>query len=195
MHRHNCTEEQAKQRVADLDLKDQGKKRCKICKEIKDITNFNEIYVDREKKFKSRLAVCTKCKPEYVRNSDIKQRENNYFRYIVSDIKTRAKIKNLNFDLTAEYIEELFKTQKGVCAVTKLPMNFERSGWMKRNPYMASIDRIIPEQGYTKENIRWVLYAVNLALCNWGEGVFKKIAESYMKLNSIKEETHACPII
>jgi hypothetical protein len=56
------------------------------------------------------------------------------------------------------------KTYTGVCALTGLPfINSAQAiaGKSGGRPYSPSIDRINPLKGYTQDNCRFVLFAVN----------------------------------
>jgi hypothetical protein len=49
----------------------------------------------------------------------------------------------------------------------------------KISPYAPSLDRIDCRKGYTKDNVRIVVYALNVMLMDWGEVVFSRVAASY----------------
>ena len=70
--------------------------------------------------------------------------------------KARAKKHNVAFTLTKEWAAEKWT---GRCAVTNIEFVLSTS----RSPYLfsPSIDRIVPSLGYTPENSRFVLHAVN----------------------------------
>ncbi len=75
----------------------------------------------------------------------------------------------------------------GRCSLTSLAFHGGRFGIGKaKRAFWPSIDRIDPELGYTRENCRLVLTAVNFALNTWGDEVFLKIARAAIKAeNSI----------
>ena len=50
----------------------------------------------------------------------------------------------------------------------------------KAQAFTLSIDRIDPNKGYVRKNIRLLCYAVNCGLNEYGEDVFKKIANAYI---------------
>jgi hypothetical protein len=67
----------------------------------------------------------------------------------------------------------------GRCALTGLAFHGGRFGAGKaKRAFWPSIDRIDPEVGYTRENCRLVLTAVNFALNAWGDEVFMRIARA-----------------
>lgn len=92
--------------------------------------------------------------------------------------RKRAKESGLQFDLDTEWV--LSRLEIGTCEISALPFDFS-SG--KRQAFGPSIDRIIPGGGYTKQNCRVVLNAVNTALMDWGLdsfiGIAKAIAAKY----------------
>jgi len=63
-----------------------------------------------------------------------------------------------------------------------IPFKFDTNKKGKRfyTPYGPSIDRIDSNKGYTKDNVRLVLVSVNIALNNFGEGVFETICRAYL---------------
>lgn len=68
----------------------------------------------------------------------------------------RSKKRRLEFGLTREWVIE--RLGRGVCEVSGLP--FDRGAGM-HNPMSASIDRIDITKGYTPDNCRVVIWAVN----------------------------------
>ncbi|HSS25063.1 MAG TPA: hypothetical protein VLL82_11830 [Mycobacterium sp.] len=76
---------------------------------------------------------------------------------LLASAKTRARKKGLPFDLNSAWAQERWT---GHCELTGLsflcaqPKHSSRSFW-------PSIDRIHPELGYTQDNCRFVLHAVN----------------------------------
>lgn len=65
------------------------------------------------------------------------------------------------FDITRDFIESKIRT--GHCEVTGLPFDMKPMGSAsKKNPYAPSLDRIDNSKGYTVDNVRIVLWAVNL---------------------------------
>ena len=192
MKRCGLSREEAEDKVKILDarlhLRKNGLKRCSNCGGVKPLDQFRAIRHKDGRK--SHWPVCLECKPVYQKFQDARYRNNRYFNYIYNIIRTRAKSKKIPFDLTPKFIEELYNQQSGLCGVTGLPMNFDRSNMKDgyRNPYMASLDRIVPALGYVQGNVRWVLFAINVAMGNWGEKFFSKLAEAYLVRRKLPNE-------
>ena len=73
--------------------------------------------------------------------------------------KDRAKKKNLPFDISKEYLKELWDKQNGKCAISGIDMTFEQCNG--RTSTNVSIDQINPNEGYTVGNIQLVCMAIN----------------------------------
>lgn len=83
--------------------------------------------------------------------------------------------KNIDFDLTIEFLQNLWDKQQGACALTGIVFQDSIEDKHKRRPYIPSIDRMQSEIGYLKNNVRFVCVAVNMALFTWGEKIFDTI--------------------
>ena len=70
----------------------------------------------------------------------------------------RAKVKDLEFTLTKEFLLE--KVNKGICEVTGVPLDFSGG---PRKPHTPSLDRIDPLKGYTPDNVQLVSWIYNSA--------------------------------
>lgn len=95
--------------------------------------------------------------------------------------KTARRRGGDRYHLTRADEEALVARASGHCELTGLPFQFERRGHNRRRPYMASLDRIDAEGGYTRGNVRLVCVAVNLALNDWGEKILLEIAEGLIR--------------
>lgn len=74
--------------------------------------------------------------------------------------KGKRKYQSLEFDITKEYIKELYLKQDGKCAISNIPMTYiSGSGKHATN---ISIDRIDSNKGYTKDNVQLVCSHVNM---------------------------------
>lgn len=69
--------------------------------------------------------------------------------------RQRARQKSLDFDLTLEWVRQVI--DEGVCSVTGIPFDFDTKS------FAPSLDRIDNDLGYTKENVRAVVWIFNRA--------------------------------
>lgn len=77
-----------------------------------------------------------------------------------SFIKNGALVRDIPFNITIEDGWEQYTKQNGRCALTGLILDFNK----QHDKYngSASLDRINPNKGYTKDNIQWVHKYVNI---------------------------------
>ena len=69
-----------------------------------------------------------------------------------------------------------------MCALSKLPMEHRGTKHERgAGPYSASVDRINPRLGYTKGNVRFLLFAVNTALNEWGDDIVIPIMKAVVE--------------
>ncbi len=79
--------------------------------------------------------------------------EKSYF----NKIKRRAKNINVDFDITLEYIVNIFD---GKCSLSGEKIEFAKH-WKKKENQTASLDRIDNTKGYIVGNVQWVHKDVN----------------------------------
>jgi hypothetical protein len=102
-------------------------------------------------------------------------------RKLTSMAKHRAKQSGVPFDIDSEYMMTLWNDNDGKCAITKIPLDLDKSDKGKVNPYAPSFDRIIPELGYVKGNVRIVCYQLNIALSEFGLAQFDELVNLYVR--------------
>jgi len=95
----------------------------------------------------------------------------------------RAKRNNLAYDLDRDFVLEKLKV--GKCELTDLPFVKQISKGGGRNPMTPSLDRIEPDLGYIKSNVRMICFGLNAALGNWGEETFLLFAKAMINKRSI----------
>lgn len=100
---------------------------------------------------------------------------------IASDARRRAKATDLPYHLRWEWIRDVLEA--GRCQLTGLPFDLRMTalGRGPRNPFAPSLDRIVPRLGYTDQNCRVILMAVNTAIGCWGEGVTEHIIRAWIE--------------
>jgi hypothetical protein len=69
-------------------------------------------------------------------------------------IKRSAEARNIEFNVSIEYLWELWEKQNGCCAITGDPLDSIRK---------ASLDRIDSSKGYIEGNVQWVTYRANVS--------------------------------
>src|SRR5216684_3279553 len=103
---------------------------------------------DRAEKYK-------KSHPEVGTKSYRTAREKRPWEWPLINARGRSQKKGFAFDLTREWCEAKWT---GTCALSGLPFSF---GSQDHHPFSPSIDRIESSKGYTQDNCRFVLFAVN----------------------------------
>jgi len=101
--------------------------------------------------------------PEYIarrqqyRDDDMSTKAG-HINKICSGTKHRAKIKNIPFNLTAEY---LLSIAPDFCPIFNSPLSWCRRGGKSVKQDCPSLDKIIPELGYIEGNVQWVSFKAN----------------------------------
>ena len=118
--------------------------------------NCKKLYFKQNKqiKFYPRHLCSRKCKGE------LEKKTANNYNYYISNAKKRAKLKNIEFDLTIDMLETLFKNQSQKCAFTKVKIHI-RKRKASKSLFQASLDRIDNSKGYTIDNVNFVALGFN----------------------------------
>ncbi len=155
-----------------VSLSETENRTCAICGNRKPYSDFSKTG------WKGTLrSVCKECRNAAARKREAMRRESTAFRAskLVAGAKARSLAKGIPFDLTVEWLKKIL--DQGVCEASGIAFNFqEKRGWNT-----PSLDRIIPEEGYTQKNTRVILFALNAGCGNWGEGKLLKIASTIMQ--------------
>lgn len=125
------------------------------------IANNRSQYDERRKRYRSKTKVRAK--------------------ELLAMAKFASKKKNVPFDLDYEWIFE--RLDRGTCEMTQIKFDLEPFPEGRQNPYTASLDRIVPERGYVKSNVRMILWALNAAFNSYGENVYADIARVFLDKN------------
>lgn len=108
-----------------------------------------------------------------------------YYKSIING----AKIRNLDFDLSKEYLWELYIKQDKKCALTGLDIKLERRfghGFTQT----ASLDRIDNSKGYIVGNVQWVHKSINFFKRGYSEDkLYKYCKLIYIKLKDKYENS------
>jgi hypothetical protein len=80
----------------------------------------------------------------------------------VQNARYRSKRKNISFELTKEYVMDLFEEQDGKCYYSGIQLNVVKENKDRtHDPFKMSLDCVDPELGYVKGNVVWCAYCVN----------------------------------
>ena len=80
----------------------------------------------------------------------------------IQNARNRAKKKNISFELTKEYIMDLFERQDGRCFYSDIELNIVKKNKDRtHDPFKMSLDCVVPELGYVEGNVVWCAYCVN----------------------------------
>jgi hypothetical protein len=150
-------------------------KQCSCCKEILTLYNFSK---ENKKHWKGLRAKCRGCY-----NLEMKK---NYFKnpipQMLYNAKTRAKQKNLPFDIDADYLKSIFP-KDNMCPALNIPFQMGYLNEDKKNRDQSpSLDRIIPEKGYVKGNLVFVCDIVNKIKSNSTTEIIEKVLIFYKKI-------------
>jgi hypothetical protein len=112
---------------------------------------------------------------------------------LLEGAKRRARRLGRDFDLDLHWIEQRIVAQKFRCDLCGIPFFALDPEGMRINPYAPSIDRIDSTGGYTRDNTRIVLFAVNIMLNQWGDALFDRIVGCYRAHKRTKRKTYSHP--
>lgn len=146
-------------------------KRCSGCGEQKYVVGF----------YKNRCEDCYKTRRKAYTDS-VGYQHHEYKKravlYMHQRAARRAAKKQLPFNISINDIQK--EMDKGVCALTGIPWAI-RPG--KRQFDAPSLDRIKPEKGYVRGNIRVILVGLNMALGDWGEEALFSMVDAMRRRN------------
>jgi hypothetical protein len=150
-------------------------KQCSKCKETKPKTDFSADKYQRDGLYCS----CNACKSEYKSKYALTLRGRATTLVNHARNCKKGKRASLEKNLTVDDIIPILKV--GVCQLTGLPFDFSKSKTSSKNAHAPSLDRIDSSKGYTKENVRVVLYLVNIALGEYSDEEALPILEAMVK--------------
>ncbi len=124
--------------------------KCKACGNIKDIL--------QESIINNKLKSCGCARKKSGRLSHGWKGFGDISGVQYSGFVSNAKARNKKFNVSIQYLWNIFLKQNRKCALTGYNLFFHKNEYDRGN---ASIDRINPSKGYIKGNIRWVHKDIN----------------------------------
>lgn len=106
------------------------------------------------------------------------------FLSVFNNMKTKAVKRKIFFDLTIEYIGDLFEKQKGICVYTGEKLTLKKN--TKDTSQTASLDRIDSTKGYVVNNVHWVNKKINKLKNNFNEKEFLHLCSIVAKHKKTK---------
>lgn len=153
--------------VEQIKLRESGQRRCYKCQQT---LPFDEEH------FYGSNRCCKKCEKERALARFYEVKDNptliEVLKIRIAAARSRAKKKNVSFDIDLEYLLSIWKTQEGKCFYSKLPMAIQIDSYHS-NRESLSIDRIEPSKGYVKGNIALCCDCVNTMKSNMSIENFK----------------------
>jgi hypothetical protein len=139
-----------------IDLISDKEARCRKCKDIKNIDEFQ--YGRKGQKYEYKFSYCNMCrkKQNYLSlNNDV----NKFLSDRFNRLKRRAKKDNIVCTITkAEFIKQYY-SQNGLCFYTDAKLVCEVGSELHRDS--LSIDKIIPNKGYIVNNVVFTTHRIN----------------------------------
>lgn len=127
----------------------------------------------------------TKCKKCKYKSMKLNGKLSGGF---LAHIKYQAKIRSIpwNSNVSKEYLQKLYDDQKGICALSGLPIVFANSvEEHKHGSTTASLDRIDSGIGYEKGNICWVHKSINMMKWDTSKKEFLNLCIIICKFNNL----------
>jgi len=128
-------------------------KTCKDCKLDKDLQDFQKVSVIKNKiYYRANCKSCFNNKRYGINQGKVVPILDE----MLYQARKRAKRKNIEFDITKEFIIELIRKQNNKCHYTGWELNWDKKYLGKKRtcpPDRASIDRLDNTKGYTKDNV------------------------------------------
>lgn len=91
----------------------------------------------------------------------------------------RSKETNKDFDITKEYIWDLFLNQDKKCALTGIELKFPTKQSLRDGT--ASLDRIDSDIGYIKGNVQWIHKDINWMKQDFSEKYFIEMCQKIIE--------------
>jgi hypothetical protein len=123
---------------------------CSCGKELR--TGINSL-----KRGNTKSCGCWKIEKTIQRNKNNRKGCGDLYGHHISNIKFNARLRNLEYNLTDEYLWNLFLQQERKCKLSGVELGFGSHGFKTT----ASLDRIDPFKGYVEGNVQWVHKDIN----------------------------------
>jgi hypothetical protein len=155
--------------------------RCNETKSLKDDFSFNK----KQNKYASACKSCMSTNTQkWLGNLEkTNPLESTFYKMLMSS-RSNAKSHNIPFALSLSLLRSLYAKQQGKCHYTNIPMTLRSKDHLNRDPFLISLDRINPDEGYTPTNTVLCCWSIN-ALKGWHSE-----ATLYTTLKTLYDNAH-----
>ena len=122
----------------------------------------NMLYKTNNMSESEKLTRSNKMKSTMMGNTYGRKNKKGKFTKILTKTKYRNAKTGWVVDVDEDFLCELWEKQSGKCAITGLDLSIPDYCTTK-TPKMASLDRINSNIGYTKDNVQFLAYSINMA--------------------------------
>ena len=162
--------------------------RKKYNKEYRSTPEYKKYKREYDRKYSLRPEVKER-KKEYASRPEYKKYKKEYqknwgqsFEGKLSIVKSRSKKKNLEFNLTIEYLKSIYP-KNNMCPLLNIPLDWKSS---HKHPNTPSLDRIDSSKGYIKGNVQWVSWRANQLMSDATPDELLMLAQNYKKVYNQK---------
>ncbi len=156
-----------------------GLKKCHVCGDVKSIDQFkasSHPFIDAI----TMRTACYSCIGHSTEYDD--PRTSDWLMSVYKRTKQYSNKHKLPFDLTAEWIRNRVINGGFKCEITGIPFIPPwATGKRCASPHSLSADRINAYAGYTKDNVRFIIHQLNVALQRSSDEEFELIAKGFME--------------
>lgn len=149
---------------------------CKICKQQKSLDCFH----NNSKNTDCKDSRCKDCRKIAAR----KNYTSNYFVSYIRFKKSWCKSRNVDFNLDAEYLENIWT---GKCPIFGTDITFGGIRDQKGSHNSAHLDRLSPSVGYIKGNVAWISGRANRIKYDATSEELRKIANRMESVTTSRE--------
>ena len=135
-------------------------------------------YQQNKEKLKERWRTYRLANPEKIKQKSRKHHNSVHGRAksLFNAAQRRSLQRNYEFTIDLDWV--VSRLEFGKCALTGIPFVFETRHNGHRNPYSPKKKKKDSSKGYTKDNCRVILWALNMGFADWGQDTYLEIARA-----------------